>query len=49
MDTDTIKEILEDDTSLDSIPIEVLEDLYQYLGFYLMDRDPNIEELDFNK
>lgn len=52
MDTVTIKQvfeaILEDDTLLDGVPVDLVEDTCQLMGFYLLDRDPDIEELDFH-
>lgn len=52
MDSNTINQVfeavLDDETLLDGISSDLIDDLRQYLGFYLMDRDPDINELDFN-
>lgn len=53
MDSNTIiqvfETIIDDESVLDSIPVELVDEVYQFIGFYLLDRDLDIEELDFNE
>lgn len=39
------EEILNEDLTLENIPLDVLERIYSYIGYYILDRD--LEDLDF--
>lgn len=41
------RHILDDESVLDNTDIEMIQDVYQVIGYYLQDRE--IEELDFNE
>lgn len=41
--------ILDDETLLDSLSTEQVEEFYTFLGFYLYDREEFEIELDFNE
>lgn len=52
MDSNTIKQvfeaILEDESILDDINFQLIEDAHQHIGFYILDRDIDLDELDFS-